>query len=431
MRQLLAIGWAASLLAGLAAAQTRARDLAEVKPETVGFSAERLQRLHTMLQQKVEQKEFAGIVTALARHGKLVEFRTYGKRDLASGAPMDADAIFRIYSMSKPVTGVAMMQLYEQGKWSPSDPIAQHIPEFKDLKVYAGTDAGGKPLLEKPAHAPTMGELMSHTAGFTYGIFGDTPVDKLYREANLFNCPNLQEMIGRMAKLPLVYQPGTRWVYSLSVDIQGYIVEKLSGKSLGAYFRDDIFEPLGMKDSGFHVESSKLARVAGMYSGDAAGQLVAARVDAAAYTKEPGMPSGGGGLFSTARDYLRFAQMVANGGELGGVRILAPSSVEVMRTNRLPEAMMNSEAFGIGFFRINRGFGFGFDFGVFTDPAGIGRSVGKGTYTWDGAAGTWFWIDPTNDVVFVGMIQRMGNRGTDLSTLTQQVVYQALVNPEK
>ena len=177
---------------------TAARDLAEVKPETVGFSSQRLERLHAMLQKKVDDQQLPGIVTVLARHGKIVDFRTYGKRDLAFGAPMDKDAIFRIYSMTKPITGVAMMILYEQGKWSPGDPIAKYIPEFAGLKVFKGMDSGGKAIVEDPVHAPNMAELMSHTAGFTYGIFGDTPVDKMYRDSAVLDSGNLQQMIDKL-----------------------------------------------------------------------------------------------------------------------------------------------------------------------------------------------------------------------------------------
>ena len=413
----------AIFLIGAAACAQTGRNLAEVKPETVGFSTERLLRLHRAMGQTVEDKELAGVLTVLARHGKIVDLHAYGKKDLASGAPMDRDTVFRIWSMTKPITGVAMMILYEQGKWSPADPIAKYIPEFAKLKVAGGAD---------PIHPPTMGELMSHTAGFTYGVFGETAVDKAYREANVLGSASLQQMIEKVAKLPLLYEPGSQWVYSISADIQGYIVEKLSGKPLGTYLRENIFQPLGMKDTGFHLSAPQLARMAGGADLDASGRLVAARVNVEAYAKEPGMPSGGGGLLSTAPDYLRFAQMLANGGELDGVRILAPSSVELMRSNRLPRAITDAGVFGIGTSHMNPGFGFGFDFGVHTDPAYNGRTVGKGTYLWSGAEGTWFWIDPANDVVFVGMIQRaMGAAKRDMSTLAQQTVYQALTNPEK
>ena len=415
------------------AAAGDAHDLGVAKPEAEGFSSSRLQRLHALLRQEVEDKQFAGIVTAMARHGKIVDFQTYGDRDLAGGLPMTKDTIFRIYSMTKPVTGVAMMILYERGKWSPGDPIAKYIPEFAHLKVFKGMDSKGDPILEDPVHSPTMAELMSHTAGFTYGIFGTSPVDKMYRDAKVLGSEDLRQMIGKLAKIPLLYQPGTKWVYSVSADIQGYLVEKLSGETLGEFMRENIFQPLAMNDTGFHVPADKRSRFAALYSTDAKGELTLAKGDMALdYAKEPTMPSGGGGLTSTTRDYLRFAQMLLNGGELGGVRILAPSSVALMRTNRLPPSIMNSREFGIGFFQISPGFGFGFDFGVYSDPGFIGHTVGKGTFTWGGAAGTWFWIDPSNDIAFVGMVQRIiGPNSPDMDTLTHESVYQALVNPEK
>jgi len=275
---------------------------------------------------------------------------------------------------------------------------------------------------------------MSHNAGFTYGIFGTTAVDKMYRDAQVLGSKNLQQMIDKLAAIPLLYQPGTQWVYSVSVDIQGYLVEKLSGQSLGEFMRQNIWQPLGMKDTAFHVAPDKMGRFASLYAANAAGRLEPSSGGNVAmdFSKEPAMPSGGGGLTSTASDYLRFAQMLLNGGELGGTRILAPASVALMRTNRLPLSITSSGEFGIGFFHISPGFGFGFDFGVYTDPGFISHPVGKGTYTWGGAAGTWFWIDPTNDIVFAGMVQRVILPGSpDMDTVAHEAVYQALVNPEK
>ena len=220
-------------------------------PESVGFAARRAStRWTTAMQDLVDKKHLAGIVTLVARHGKVVQHKAYGVQSLETGAPMKLDTIARIYSMTKPITGVAMMMLYEEGKWKPSDPIAKHIPEFANLKVYAG-EKDGQPILEAPAHPPTMGELMSHSAGFTYGLFGNTPVDKMYRANNPLEAPSLQAMIDRLSTLPLLYQPGTQWVYSVSVDIQGYLVEKLSGKTFPEFLRTRLFEPLGMVDTAF------------------------------------------------------------------------------------------------------------------------------------------------------------------------------------
>jgi CubicO group peptidase (beta-lactamase class C family) len=322
--------------------------------------------------------------------------------------------------------------LYEEGKWKPSDPISRHIPEFKDLKVFAGMGADGQPTFVAPTHAPTMGELMSHTAGFTYGAFGSTPVDKMYQQAGPLGSTSLQDFIDRMAKLPLLYQPGEGWVYSVGVDIQGYIVEKLSGKPFPDFLRERIFQPLGMNDTAFYVPKDKMSRLATVYTWGADG--LAPMPHDKGVNEPPGMASGGGGLYSTAADYLRFAQMLANEGQLDGKRLLAPSTVAVMTTNRVPEAVKNQNGkFGIGQYRMQPGFGFGFDVAIFEDPLELGSPTGKGTYLWDGLAGTWFWIDPTNDVVFLGIIQRRGAPPgvPNIEDLSRQLTFQALVEPGK
>jgi CubicO group peptidase (beta-lactamase class C family) len=410
-------------------------DMTPVKPESVGFSSQRLERLHALMQDVVDKKQIAGIVTILARHGKVVDYRTYGYRDLESKAPMNKDAIFRDFSMTKPVTGVAMMILYEQGKWLPSDPISKFIPEFAHLKVYKGVDADGKVILVDPDHAPTMRELMTHTAGFTYGLFGETPVDIMYRDAKPLASKNLQEFIDRMATLPLLYQPGKGWTYSVSMDIQGYIVEKLSGKSLPDFYRDNIYTPLGMKDAGFYVPADKRSRFVTAYQTADNGDIVPSGRGPGGstgdYAAQPTMPSGGGGMVSTAEDYYRFAQMLADGGELNGARILAPATVKLMSSNHVPQNLLTGE-FGIGAQTMRPGFGYGFDCAVVFDPPEANLPEGKGTFFWDGAAGTWFWIDPTNDVVFVGMIQRfLDGHSPPLEYESRAVVYQALVDPAK
>jgi CubicO group peptidase (beta-lactamase class C family) len=422
---------ALALMLGVAA-QARNLSLPEARPEAVGFSSERLQRLEAGLKAPVDNKQLAGITTVVARHGQVVQQMTYGQADIAGNKPMQMDSIVRIYSMTKPITGVAMMLLYEDGKWKPSDPISRHIPEFKDLKVYSGTGADGQPTFEAPKHQPTMGELMSHTAGFTYGYFGNTPVDKLYLQASPFAAASLQEFIERMAKLPLLYQPGEGWVYSVGVDIQGYLVQKLSGKPLPDFMRERIFEPLGMKDTAFYVPKEKMARLATIYSWSADG-LTAMPHDAGV-NAPPALPSGGGGLYSTTADYLRFAQMLANKGSLDGKRLLAPSTVALMSSNYVPEMVKDQKGkWGIGMYRMQPGFGFGFDVAIFEDPLRVGSTVGKGTYLWDGLAGTWFWIDPTNDVVFLAMIQiRGGPAGVpNLEDVSRQLTFQALVEPSK
>jgi CubicO group peptidase (beta-lactamase class C family) len=407
-------------------------DMPPVKPESEGFSSLRLERLHALMQQTVDKKQLAGVVTILARHGKIVDYRAYGQRNMANGTPMTKDTIFRDYSMTKPVTGVAMMILYEQGKWLPSDPISKYIPEFAHLKVFNGVDANGKMILVDPDHAPTMRELMTHTAGFSYGN-GKTPADAMYSDLHVSQSKNLQEAIDRLAQIPLLYQPGKGWIYSVSMDIEGYIVEKLTGQSLPDFMHDQIFKPLGMKDAGFYVPAEKKSRFATLYENDQHGGLMPDTTNGSGlgdFLTPPTRASGGGGLTSTAEDYYRFAQMLANGGELNGTRILAPATVHLMASNHVPVELLTGQ-YGIGLQILRPGLGYGYNCAVEFDPAEANLPDGKGTFYWDGAAGTWFWVDPTNDIVFVGMIQRMKGGSPNVEFLSRSVVYQALVDPKK
>lgn len=404
-----------------------------LKPETVGFSSERLENLHALIQEEIDRKALAGAVTILARHGKVIEYRTYGQKDMAQNTPMSKDVIFRAYSMTKPVTAVAMMILYEQGKWLPSDPIARFLPEFANLKVFKGVDAEGKMILVEPDHAPTMRELMTHSAGFSYG-FSKSVVDAEYQKQQVLQSHDLREMVKKLAAIPLNYQPGKGWLYSVSMDIQGAIVEKLSGQTLPQFMQEHIFKPLDMKDSGFFVPQDKRARFAPNYRATADEQLTpiaAAGTAPEDYAAEPSMASGGGGMVTTAEDYYRFAQMLANKGELDGKRILAPATVALMTSNHLPANLLTGE-FSAGQHVMRPGFGYGFNCAVVIDPGTAALSDGKGTFFWDGAAGTWFWVDPTNDIVFVAMIQRMGGKDNhSLEYRSHATVDQALIDPAK
>jgi CubicO group peptidase (beta-lactamase class C family) len=411
----------------LVAQAADSRELPLAKPEKVGMSSERLASLGAGMRALVEQGKLAGAVTVVARRGKIVHFEASGKQSLAAGTPMRRDSIFRIYSMSKPVTGVAMMMLFEQGKWQLNDPVAKHIPEFAGLKVYAGNEADGKPVLKDQGHPMTMRELMSHNAGFTYGYFGNTPVDQLLRGADVLNDDiSLEEMIKRIATVPLNAQPGSEWRYSISVDIQGYLVQKLSGIPFEDFLEQKIFKPLGMVDTAFYVPQEKIDRLAEYYTYDRAGKLTPMGGPFARnFAKKPRLPSGGGGLVSTASDYMRFCQMLLNGGELDGIRLLSPRTVELMRTNVLPPGMPILTA----------GSQFGLDFAVVTDPIAAGGYYGKGTYWWGGAAGTWFWIDPANELIVVGMIQQaMGIGATavpgapDVRGLSRTYTYQSILD---
>ena len=405
-------------------------------PESLGFDSGRLAKLDTYMQGVVTQGRVAGMTTLLARHGKVVSFRTYGKKSIATGEPMSQDTIVRIYSMTKPVTGVAMMILFEEGKWRLDDPVTRYIPEFKTLKVVKTVNPDGTTVLEDMKRPPTMREVMSHTAGFGYGLQDEHPVDLMYRDKGVLRANGLKDMIDRTATIPLVFQPGASWRYSSAVDIQGYIVEKLSGQTLGQFMEQRIFRPLKMNDTAFFVPAAKANRLAAVYVGNKeTRQIEEAKVifgnQMPTYLTPPSLESGGGGLVSTTMDYARFSQMVLNGGELDGVRVLSPASVELMDTNAIPEAALVNSNGSVGT-RFNNAVGFGLDFMVVKDPRTAGSLEGKNTMSWGGAAGTWFWIDPTNDLIFVGMIQRMGGSGgDDLGTMARTLTYQALLHPEK
>ncbi len=402
-------------------------ELPTASAESEGMSGERLAQLSAGMKELVGNGRLAGVVTMVSRHGKVVEFDAAGKRDIAANAPMQKDSIFRIYSMSKPITGVAMMILFEEGKWQLNDPVAKYIPEFAKLKVYS-TEANGNVIMKDQIHPLTMRELMSHSGGFTYGFFSQTAVDKLQLEADLLNPNNtLDEFIKRVAKLPLNAQPGTEWHYSISVDIQGYIVQKLSGMPFEEFLEKRIFKPLGMSDTGFYVPKEKLNRFAEFYNYDNDGKLHAVGVREGLnhdFAAKPALSSGGGGLVSTAGDYMRFCQMLLNGGQLDGVRILSPLSVELMHSDMLPASVPGP----------GPGTGFGLDFALDLDPVAVGGYYGKGTYFWGGAAGTWFWIDPVNDLIVVGMIQQAAGTGAaavagvpDVRGLSHAWTYQAIL----
>ena len=404
-----------------------ARDLGPARPEDVGLSSEGLARIDGFLQGMIDSGDLAGAVTLVARHGQVVHTNTLGKKNVASGEPLKLDTIFRIFSMTKPVTGTAMMILHDEGRWKPEDPIARHLPEFKDVGVFAGLDAAGEPILDAVDHAPTVGELMTHTAGFSYGFDPNLSVDKLYQQAGIWRSADLDELSRKVAGLPLLYQPGSKWLYSLSMDLQGAMIERLSGQSLPEFMRTRMFEPLGMVDTAFHTPPAKKDRLATLYRWSKKSGLKET-VNPLMPDQEspPGLASGGGGLVSTAGDYARFAQMLLNGGEFGGKRIVSAEALKLQMSNHLSEAIING-GFGVGRMQIRPGFGYGYDGAVFTDPAKAGIPVGEGTYQWDGAAGTWFWVDPANDLLFVGMIQWLSESPIMIQATTQTLMADAIL----
>jgi CubicO group peptidase (beta-lactamase class C family) len=390
--------------------------LPTASPESQGFSTAGLSALDTQMHALVDGQKLAGVTTLVARHGKVVHVDTYGKANAAIGQALQPDSIFRIASMTKPITGVAMMQLYEQGKWKLTDPVSKYIPEFANLKVK--TASGGA----EPQKSPmTMAQLMSHSAGFG--------VSAVYADAKL-DATDLQGMIDKLKALPLETQPGTAWDYGPSVNIQGYIVEKLSGQSLDAYFAEHIFKPLGMVDTGFWVAADKAARVVAIHTYDANGKIIVQATQKVT-TAKPSFLAGSGGLMSTVADYWRFAQAVGNGGMLNGKRILKEETVKLMRTNVLQPGV-KIDLYGPN----QEGLGFGLDFAVVMDTKAANTPQGVNSFYWGGAFGTWFWIDPTNDLVFVGMIQNLNGSvptgGTPLvRPMSVAATYKALTNPGK
>ncbi len=410
---------AVSSVGPAAVERSAARDLQTVEPAEVGVSAKRLERLAAGMQRLVDDGRLAGVVTLMARRGKIVHAHVAGVQDVETGAPLQRDSIFRIYSMTKPITGVALMMLYEEGRWRLNDPVARYIPGFADLQVHAGYDDSGESRLVAAERSMTMAELMSHAGGLAYGLGTANPVDRLYRERSVLNADApLSVMIDKLSNLPLVAQPGTRWYYSIAVDVQGYLVEQLSGQPFAEFLQQRIFDPLGMVDTAFYVPENKLDRVALIYGESDDGGLE--RFDMGpTRTALPAGPSGGGGLWGTADDYLRFTQMLLNGGELDGVRLLAPRTVEMMHTNHLSPAALAT---------MRAGQGFGLDFATVHDPAAAGEPYVAGSYYWGGAAGTWFWIDPATDLAFVGMIQHRGTAVREVQGMSRNLAYQAILD---
>ena len=394
-------------------------DVPLAPPESVGFSTTGLKAFNDAFRGLVDQGQLAGVTTLIARHGKVVHFDAYGVKDLESKAPVTKDTIFRIASMTKPIVGVAMMMLWEEGKWSLDDPVSKHIPEFAGLKVATpnGEVAQAKPM--------TMRQLMSHTAGF--GTSGS------YEGKNITDRTKpLQAMIDTLAKLPLASQPGTDWAYGPVVDIQGYVVEKLSGQTLDIFLKTRLFDPLGMADTGFWVDASKKDRVTKVFTYNDQKTLVAAATQSDP-TRKPVFLSGGGGLLSTTEDYLKFAQMMLSGGQAGGQRYLKASTVELMRTNVLEPGVV-VDLYGPTY-NID-GIGFGLDFAIIMDPAKANTPEGKNSFYWGGAFGTWFWLDPTNDLLVIGMMQNVsGSQPTggspQVRPLSRKLAYAALADPKK
>jgi CubicO group peptidase (beta-lactamase class C family) len=358
-----------------------------------GFRPTGLAAFNAHFHRLVDDGKLAQAVTLVARHGEVVNLDAYGVLDASAPAPVQPDSIFRIASMTKPITGAAMMMLWEEGKWALDDPVAKHIPEFAGLKVRR---KDGDPVDQ--ASPMTMAQLMSHSAGF--GRAGE------YGEINLRES-DLQGMIDKLAEQPLSFQPGKDWRYGPSVDIQGYLIEKMSGQGLDEFFEERLCAPLGMTDTGFWVDASKGDRVVRIHKYDDDGKIRAAGPSNIFNTAKPKFLAGGGGLVSKIEDYWRFTQMILNGGEFAGRRYLKAPTVELMHTNVL-ESGVNVTLYSPE----TRGLGFGMDFAIVQDPAAAKTSQGIQSFYWGGAFGTWFWIDPVNDMIVIGMIQNQAGSQT-------------------
>ena len=383
-------------------------------PEEVGFSSPRLERVRGQIKADIESHRIPGAVLVIARQGKIASFMTLGFQERRNETPMKNDSIFRIASMSKPITSVAIMILAEEGKLDIGAPVAQYLPEFKDVTV--GVEKAA------PKRAMTVQDLLRHTSGLTYGFFGTSPVDEMYRKSNLLASKSLAEMVSAIAQLPLLHQPGEVWEYSMSTDVLGRIVEVASGQDLDAFIAEHITRPLGMHDTGFYLSASQAARMARPDSATAMGTID--------QTVKPALLSGGGGMLSTAGDYARFCQMLLNGGELEGVRILAPKTVALMTSDQLPPSTDRHSPVAIALDAFGptpeMGISFGLGFAIRTAPGRNPVPGSVGDFSWAGIAGTFFWVDPKEKLVTVLMMQVPQAVNVPYWRQTRTLVYQAL-----
>lgn len=403
-----------------------AEGLPNAKPEEVGFSSERLGRVTEMLRANIAANEIPGAVLLIARHGKIAYFESLGLLDPQAKTPMRKDAIFRIYSMSKPITTVAAMMLFEDARLALNEPVGQYLPALAKMQVATDNkpdpEADPHKLTLVPADRPiSIQDLMRHTSGLTYGFFGDTPVKKLYAEADLGNWADTNaKFVERIAKLPLSYQPGTTWDYSHSTDVLGRLVEVISGKSLYEFERERILDPLGMKDTSFYVTDKTMQpRIAEPFEND---RKIGNGVTFGDPRVSGAWESGGGGMMSTAIDYARFLQMLLNGGTLDGQQILGPKTVAYMTADHLGSAVIPGPYYLPG-----PGYSFGLGFAVRRD-AGVSPVNGSpGDYNWGGVGGTAFWVDPKEQMFVVFMMQSPSQR-MRYRPLLRDMIYAAIVD---
>ena len=405
------------------------------RPEQVGVSSERLARIDAHLKNRyLDSGKIPGALTLVFRRGEIAWLSPMGLMDRERGVPMAEDTIFRIYSMSKPVTSVALMSLYEHGHFQLDDAVHKYIPSWRDLRVY---QMGNYPaFLTTPCERPmTIRDLLTHMSGLTYGFMQRTNVDRAYRRLKIGGNEGrsegtLADMVETLAGVPLEFSPGTAWNYSVSTDILGHLVEVLSGESFDEYLRRHLFEPLDMVDTAFHVPADKVDRFAACYERGPKKELRLQDDPAKSpYLEKPPLLSGGSGLVSTAADYLRFCRMLLNGGELDGARILGRKTIELMSRNHLPEGRdLMQMATGAFSETTYEGVGFGLGFSVTLDTAKAQVIGSEGEYAWGGAASTAFWIDPAEDLIVIFLTQLMPSRTFNFRGQLKSIIYPALLD---
>jgi CubicO group peptidase (beta-lactamase class C family) len=430
------------VLAGLFTA-AGAAELPTARPADVGLSAERLARLDAAMQAEVDAGRKAGIVALIARRGRVAHLKAFGMAERESNAQMRIDSLFRLYSMTKPITSVALLMLYEEGKFQLSDPLEKYIPAFKGVQVLAGMD-GERMLLTPARRPPTIHDVFRHTAGFSYGFNPQDPIDRAYAQngVDFGTSPSLKQLVAvDLPKLPLLYQPGERWVYSVAHDVQAYLVEHFSGMPFDQFCRERIFRPLGMTDATFGVPKSVVARYTANYAprdpANPASGLVAVETRegvapqgapnaspiAAGYGRYTDIPFGGLSISSTAMDYALFGQMLVNGGELNGTRLLGTKTVELMTSNNLPPHIPGISVGGPP----SGALGYGLGVSVMLRPPEGGNLGSKGTFGWAGAASTWAILDPEEELVLILMSQYMV-ADFDFAGRFQTLAYAAIVD---
>ena len=398
-------------------------------PENVGLSADRLSFIANHFNRYVDEGKIPGYLVLIARRGKVAYLNRYGLRDVEAGLPVEENTIFRIYSMTKPITSVAVMMLYERGLIQLDDPISEYIPALKQLEVFESGDAEN--YLTVPAEREmTVRNLLTHTAGFTYGHMHAHPIDEMYRDRKLFgNGMSLADTIGLLSELPLLFSPGTRWSYSVATDVLGYVIEVISGQSLDRFFAEEILVPLGMADTAFSISPDKVDRFAANYEREGAGFRLIDKPGVSTYLKQPKLFSGGGGLVSTAGDYLRFCQMVLHTGALDGVRLLGRKTVELMTSNHLPQ---NRDLSSMGYILTSEsrsaGLGVGLGGAVLLDPAAAHILGSPGEFTWGGAASTAFWVDPMEQMTVIFLTQLMPSSSYPIRRELRILANQAIVD---